>query len=146
MMACASASVSPAPKNAGDEPMPPKLPQPRMTARNLDPAAPEGTVFHAAMLRGELAVLHVVALAIVLAVVRRVELPVLCVLQQGQRIAGEARGSLPVAVGCQDSGVLPENTRAFSRIVKAAGYGLSILRPGERLAAKPRQLPRGPLA
>ena len=35
--ACASPSVSPAPKNAGDEPIPPKLPQPRITRETIAP-------------------------------------------------------------------------------------------------------------
>ncbi len=37
----ACSSVSPRPKNAGDEPIPPKLPQPEDQPRDLDPASAE---------------------------------------------------------------------------------------------------------
>ena len=39
----ASSSFSPWPKNAGDDPMPPKLPQPRMMRETLTPVVPSGT-------------------------------------------------------------------------------------------------------
>jgi hypothetical protein len=38
--ACASPSVSPEPKNAGAEPIPPKLPQPRMIRDTATPLRP----------------------------------------------------------------------------------------------------------
>ena len=142
MIACASASVSPAPKNAGDEPMPPKLPQPRMMRETSMPLRPRGRCSmprcYAANSRSFVVVM--------LAVAGRVELPVLRVLEQGERVAGVARRSFPVAMLCQLSRVLPENTRALGRIVQAARHLLSLLLVGERLAAEPRKLPRGLLA
>ena len=43
MIAAASSSDSPCPKNAGDEPMPPKLPQPRMIRETRAPVVPSLT-------------------------------------------------------------------------------------------------------
>jgi hypothetical protein len=40
MIANASSRLSPRPKNAGDDPMPPKLPQPRMTFETRMPERP----------------------------------------------------------------------------------------------------------
>ena len=42
MIAAASSSDSPWPKNAGDEPIPPKLPQPRMMRETRTPVLPSG--------------------------------------------------------------------------------------------------------
>ncbi len=43
MIAAASSSDSPCPKNAGDEPIPPKLPQPRMMRETRAPVVPSLT-------------------------------------------------------------------------------------------------------
>ena len=62
-------------------------------ARDLDAAAAEGTVLHAAMLRGVLAVLRAAAVVVVV----RVEPAVLRVLEQRERIACIARRPLRIA-------------------------------------------------